>query len=359
MEIRIDKEIGEDYWGDDTTVTAEKVRDALSEAEKSGGRSLRIVVDSPGGSVWEGIAIYNIIRDFCRNHADWEIGTYIQGMAASMASVIALAPSAVVPSARVVCEDNSVYMIHKAWGGVAGNSDDMKREADLLSRIDSLLVSAYVRKTGKDEKKILSMMKDETWLFGSEIVDAGFADEICGSENPEGGAGDALGMAAARWSACQAKVRAMETKAGARDLGAVASALFGNANVPAENSNSEDSVMTIEELKAQNPELYAQIVDSARREGADRERARASRLLAMAEKAGGGKAREFALKCISGNEEPSDEAIVDAFMDFGAASRIMGAVRADGSVPDVNPPKNDADGDNGAYLDRLDSALFG
>lgn len=358
MEIRIDREIGEDFWGDGDTITAAKVRDALSEAEKSGGRELRLVIDSPGGSVFEGISIYNAIRDFCRAHADWKIETYIQGMAASMASVIALAPSAVLPSSRVVCEDNSAYMIHKAWGGAVGNADEVGRVADLLGRIDALLVSAYARKTEGDEKKILSMMAEETWLFGREIVDAGFADEVVGSGGAAG-ADESRGMAAARWSACRAKVRAMEAKADGRDLGAAAKALFGGATASAKNTDSEDSAMTVEELKAQSPELYAQVVNSALKEGADRERARASRLLAMAEKAGGGRAREFALKCIEGNDEPSDAAIVDAFMDFGAAARISGAMEADAAVPDVNPPKNDADGGNGAYLDRLNSALFG
>ncbi|WP_406033292.1 head maturation protease, ClpP-related [Treponema saccharophilum] len=359
MDIRIDKEIGESFWGDDGTVTADGVREALDSAEKSGGKELRLVIDSPGGSVWEGVSIYNILREFCRNHADWKIETYIQGMAASMASVIALAPSAVCPSARVVCEDNAAFMIHKAWSGCVGNSDDMEKEAGMLKRIDSLLVSAYARKTAKSEREILSMMRKETWLFGQEIAAAGFADEVVGNSGADGA--ETGGAAMARWDACRRKVRAMEAKAGARDFGAVALALFGDGNVPAKNRITEDLVMTIEEFRAQNPELFAQIADSARKEGAEKERARASRLLAMAEKAGGEKAREFALKCISGNEEPSDAAIVDAFMDFGAAARISGMMNADPAVPDVSAPKNGdaASAERSEYFDRLDKALFG
>lgn len=359
MDILIDREIGEDFWDDGSCVSSSDVYRQLSEAEKSGGRALRVVVDSPGGSVWEGVSIYNVIREFCRTHADWSVETYIRGMAASMASVVALAASAVNPNAQVVCEDNSAFMIHKAWGLCVGNADEMRRQSDLLSRIDSLLVSAYSRKSARAEAEIREMMAAETWLFGAEIVAAGFADEVVPSGASVDGA-ELRGVASARWSACRAKVQAMAARSPGRSLDAVALALgAGGGDGDFANKDMEVSAMTLEEFKAQNPALFGEISDSARKEGAEAERGRAARLLAMAEKAGGGAARAYALKCISDGGDPSDAAVVDAFMDFGAAARVLGAQSADSAVPDVVPPRRDGCGDDGAYFDRLNAAMFG
>ena len=128
-ELLIDKEIGEDWWGKYSGVSEEisaaYVRDKLS-AFPSGETELQITIDSPGGDVFEGITIFNIIRDFARNHPDVTVTTYIQGMAASMASIIALAANVVNPDKnKIVAEDNSMYMIHNSWGVRIGGAKEM------------------------------------------------------------------------------------------------------------------------------------------------------------------------------------------------------------------------------------------
>ncbi|MBQ6056979.1 MAG: Clp protease ClpP, partial [Treponema sp.] len=185
VELLINKVIGEDWWeqytGVQEEISANYVRDQL-KAFPENEKELRIVIDSPGGDVFEGVTIFNVIRDFARNNPSVKITTYIQGMAASMASAIALAANAVSDSNKVIAEDNSIFMIHDAWGYVIGNQNDMREAAEYFAMIDSMLSSIYMRKTGKSEDDIRSMMDAETWLWGKNILEAGFVDEIIDSE---------------------------------------------------------------------------------------------------------------------------------------------------------------------------------
>ncbi len=355
MDILIEGEICKDC-GENGTVDATQIRAALKEVENAIDKTVRFVIDSPGGSVWEGVAIYNEIRDFCRNHADFSVSTYIKGMAASMASVIALAPSAVLPRAVVSCEDNSVFMIHKAWGLCVGNADEMQKEGALLSKIDNLIVNAYAKKSHFAQEKLLKMMSEETWFFGEEILTAGFADEIVSTQN-DFERDELMSEAFARFGACNAKIRKMEEKAQSVDFDAVALALQENESF-SKNNKTEELQMNLEQFKAQNPELYKEICDEARKEGAANERKRSARFLAMAEKSGSADARAFALKCISDGANPSDEVIVDAFMDFNVSAKMRDALAKDEKVADVSVPKNELD-DNGDYFDKLDRALLG
>lgn len=175
MDIFISNEIGFD-------VTADSLRQQLSKVKD--GDDVRIVVNSPGGDCFEGIAVYNTIRDFARNFKG-RITTYVQGMAASAASWIALAASSVSEKNKVVVEDNSVFMVHDCWGLVIGNKNDMRDAADFADRVDGIMQKMLARKSGKSEEEIASLMDNETWYFGQEIIDAGFADVLAEEEKPD------------------------------------------------------------------------------------------------------------------------------------------------------------------------------
>ena len=152
--------IGEIGWD----VTAEGINAQLAKAE---GKDVVFEIASPGGSVYEGIEIFNAIRNY-----KGETTAKIVGMAASMASYIPLATN------KVLAEDNAVYMIHNAWTIAMGDSEELKAESEVLESINETIALAYVTKTGKKEKDILQMMSDETWLFGDEIKKEGFVDEM-------------------------------------------------------------------------------------------------------------------------------------------------------------------------------------
>lgn len=177
MDILINSEIG-------GGVTADGLRSQLSKAKD--GDDVRIIVNSPGGDCFEGIAVYNTIRDFARNFKG-NITTYVQGMAASAASWIALAASSVSERNKVVVEDNSVFMVHDCWSVVIGNRNDMRQAADFAERVDGIMQKMLARKSGKSEEEIGALMDAETWYFGDEIVKAGFADELVNEKKPDNG----------------------------------------------------------------------------------------------------------------------------------------------------------------------------
>jgi len=132
------------------------------------GEDVLIKVYSLGGSVYDGIEMYNIIKDY-----PGYVSVLIGAISASAASIFPLAAD------YITVRKNSTEMIHKAWSFAVGNSLDMSKTAEILSGLDNILAEIYADRTGKKKSKILKDMESETWLFGGrEIVDYGFADEI-------------------------------------------------------------------------------------------------------------------------------------------------------------------------------------
>lgn len=128
---------------------------------------IKLYIHSPGGDVFEGMAIYNLIR----NHPA-RVEVEVLGLAASMASVIAMAGD------TVIMPENAMMMIHRPWGIQGGDADSMRRYADLLDQVEDNLVSSYTNKTGKTADEIKTMLAAETWLTGAEAVEQGFADQL-------------------------------------------------------------------------------------------------------------------------------------------------------------------------------------
>lgn len=139
----------------------------LAELKKYKGQHIDLRINSVGGSVIEGTAIYNSLR---RHKGGLTV--HVDGLAASMASVIAMAGE------EVVMAENAMLMIHNPWSLSVGDADDLRKEADVLDKIKNTLVNAYARKTGMEASTIASMMDEETWLDATEAVAMGFADEI-------------------------------------------------------------------------------------------------------------------------------------------------------------------------------------
>lgn len=374
VELLINKVIGEDWWeqytGVQEEISANYVREQL-KAFPENEKELRIVIDSPGGDVFEGVTIFNVIRDFARNNPSVKITTYIQGMAASMASAIALAANAVSDSNKVIAEDNSIFMIHDAWGYVIGNENDMREAAEYFAMIDSMLSSIYMRKTGKSEDDIRSMMDAETWLWGKNILNAGFVDEIIDGENNADESvnmNDSLISARAEFKKSRELVNSMNLKRGGealkRDWAAAAVAIGFKGGEPSkaealasvENKKGGCMKITAEELKRDNPDVYDQVFQDGEAAGVKKEQARVNRLLTLGQKAG---ANDYALECIKANAEPSDEKVIDAFMEKGAAAKALAAQALDQSVPDVNPPKDDKNADKKAMNEAFDMSLNG
>lgn len=148
-------------------VSASRFISELQAVPKTNRLVLRI--HSPGGSVLDGNAIFTTLKNWPGG-----ITTHIDGLAASMATVVALAGE------PVKMAGNGIFMIHNVSAGAYGDSEDMRRMADITDKIQETIVAVYVAKTGMSRRKVMQMMDAETWLTASEAKDLGFVDEITG-----------------------------------------------------------------------------------------------------------------------------------------------------------------------------------
>lgn len=158
--VRIDDEIG--AWG----VTAGDFYRDLKEVAGD-EKAVDVHVNSPGGHVFDGMAIYNMLK----SHRG-KVTTYVDGIAASMASIIVLAGD------TVVMPENAMMMIHKPFGGVLGTADVMRDQAEVLDKITANMVAIYAGKSGQSEDDVLAAMDKTTWMTGAEAYALGYADVL-------------------------------------------------------------------------------------------------------------------------------------------------------------------------------------
>ena len=152
----IASESWQSYWYDEDKCPQD-IADFLGELD--GYKSIDIYINSGGGSVHGGLAIYNQLKRY-----DGFKTVHVDGLAASIASVIALAGD------RVIIPSNAQMMIHKPWSYCSGNADDMRREADALDSCQKAITSVYMENAneGITEEKITELINNETWMTGAE-----------------------------------------------------------------------------------------------------------------------------------------------------------------------------------------------
>lgn len=179
-------------WGYDPSsfVSALSVKKAIDGAGSYS--KIRLRINSPGGDAFEGMAIHSLLTGQAK-----PVEAYIDGIAASSASVIAMAAST-----RVMGR-SAMMMIHNAWASSTGYASDMRKMAGVLDKISESIASAYVDRTGMSMKEVQDLMDAETWLSAQDCVDQKFATGIV--ESPSGQ--DAKAMAAARRFATFAQFR--------------------------------------------------------------------------------------------------------------------------------------------------------
>lgn len=155
-----------EWWGG---VAPESFVKAVYGVDKAAKIHLRI--NSPGGSVFAARAMEQALRD----HPGGVI-VHIDGLAASAATFIAMAGQ------EVIMAKGAMFMIHKAWTGMWGNANDLRKEADLLDKIDATLAQTYADKTGKGLEQVSGWMADETWFTAAEALEHGFATSVAETE---------------------------------------------------------------------------------------------------------------------------------------------------------------------------------
>ena len=165
-EIYIYDVIGDPEWG---MIGAMQVVDAL---KKMDGKRVTVRINTPGGSVNEGIAMYNAMK---RHNGG--VDTVVDGIAASMGSYLMLA------GIKRTATKNAMVMIHNPWSMAIGDANDFRKEADVLDKYGERIMPDYAAVTGKTIEELKPLMDAETWYVGREIVDNGFAQSLDDSES--------------------------------------------------------------------------------------------------------------------------------------------------------------------------------
>ena len=162
--------VAEIYIFDEIGAYGITAQDFIAEMKEYKDTPVNLRINCIGGDVFDGMAMYNIIKK-----REAKTTAYIEGIAASMGSVIALAAD------EVVMAENSLFMIHNAWGGAMGEAEDMRKTASVLEKISGEIASIYKRKTRLSLDRIQDMMDEETWLNAEEAYELGFIDSISDS----------------------------------------------------------------------------------------------------------------------------------------------------------------------------------
>ena len=166
--------IGQDYWTGEG-VTAKRIAGALRAI---GDKPVTVLINSPGGDMFEGLAIYSLFREHSQ-----EVTVKVLGLAASAASIIAMAGDT-VQIARA-----GFLMIHNSWIYAAGNRHEFREYADYLEPFDRSMADIYAARTGMEFEEIQTIMDAESWIGGSDAIEQGFADSLLASD--EIGTGEA------------------------------------------------------------------------------------------------------------------------------------------------------------------------
>lgn len=159
--------IGEDWWSGGG-ITAKTV---TAQLRAIGDRPVEVQINSPGGDMFEGIAIYNVLREHPQ-----PVTIKVMGMAASAASIIAMAGDTMEIGAA------SFLMIHNCWVVAVGNRHDMAETATYLEPFDQAMADVYAFRSGKSAEECAKWMDDETYMSGSVAIERGFADELLSAD---------------------------------------------------------------------------------------------------------------------------------------------------------------------------------
>lgn len=181
-EIRVYGRIGEGFFSEG--VTAKSVREQLDEAGDV--TDIDVLVNSPGGNVWDGLAIANILA----THPA-EVHAQVDGLAASAASIITSAAD------FVTMGKGAMMMVHSPWALFTGNAEDLRKMADTLDKVESGMLDIYEGRTEMARDELLALLRAETWMTAQEAVEMGFADDVVvdKARDPE--------SSQAEWAGCE------------------------------------------------------------------------------------------------------------------------------------------------------------
>ena len=236
-ELMLYGDIAESFWGD--TISAKEVTEYLADLDVE---NINVYINSNGGVVDTAIAINNALR---RHKA--KVTVNIDGIAASAATLITCAGD------TVKMPKNALFMIHNPLTIAMGDSEEMRKQADVLEKYKNSIMETYLQKVNIDKEKLSELMDNESWLSAEEALKYGFIDEII--EN--------------------ADIQVVENKVISNNM-VFNMAEFKNFNVDKniKNNGKGSEKMTREEIKNQYPDIYAEIISEGKEIGIKEERTR-------------------------------------------------------------------------------------
>ena len=236
-ELMLYGDIAESFWGD--TVSAKEVTEYLAGLDVE---NIDVYINSNGGVVDTAIAISNALR---RHKA--KVTVNIDGIAASAATLITCAGD------TVRMPKNALFMIHNPSTIAMGDSEEMRKKADVLEKYKNSITETYLQKVNIDKEKLSELMDNESWLSAEEALKYGFIDEII--ENTD--------------------IQVVENKVISNNM-VFNMAEFKNFNVDKniKNNGKGSEKMTREEIKNQYPDIYAEIINEGKEIGIKEERTR-------------------------------------------------------------------------------------
>ena len=236
-ELMLYGDIAESFWGD--TISAKEVTEYLADLDVE---NIDVYINSNGGVVDNAIAINNALR---RHKA--KVTVNIDGIAASAATLITCAGD------TVRMPKNALFMIHNPSTIAMGDSEEMRKQADVLEKYKNSITETYLQKVNIDKEKLSELMDNESWLSAEEALKYGFIDEII--ENTD--------------------IQVVENKVISNNM-VFNMAEFKNFNVDKniKNNGKGSEKMTREEIKNQYPDIYAEIINEGKEIGIKEERTR-------------------------------------------------------------------------------------
>jgi ATP-dependent protease ClpP protease subunit len=300
--IAIDGEIGWD-------VTSDMVREQLDELNDD----VMLEISSPGGSVYQAFSIFSMLRDYKKKN-NRIINVKILGLAASAASYIAMVGD------NIQVSDNSVFMIHYVWGITIGNHLEMRKTANIFEQLSNVSVQQYAKRSGKSEDEIRELMKEESYFFGRNIVDEGFADEVIDGDGES--EANQIMLARMRIDDCIKHMNDDTMKEDASKAVALLGNMSKNPLYEGNNNEGENLNMKLSEFLEKNPEAKAEqeaLIDSAKAEAVKdavqkqvneqitAERANMKKIVELS----GGTLNKNALECIEKGKTPEQYALME------------------------------------------------
>lgn len=288
-------------------------------------------IDSPGGSVFDGISIFNAIK----NYGKGKCNMHVVGECSSMASYIMLAGD------TLKFEENSVVCIHNPWNCACGDYRAFQRNADILERLSALLASAYVKKGLFDEQTTRAIMDAETWFIGAKDL-AKLGEVVKSSDENAEPQDREIAIAATRehikeW---QSRLRQKETDEFDKIAALIPARVQAQASTKTDDGvqppqsktdntllNKGDKKMNLEELKAQHPDLFAQAVKI----GAEQEKSRVNALMNHLDNA-----KDIVVKAVTDGKSIQDDEVQSAILKARVNAQDIKAMEGD-NPPEINP----------------------